>query len=190
MFLFSVIINLPLFFITIPGCVDVTYGSTILKNYFNRQTEFSSSNLGKIITSIVYFIRDILTLAAKIVLNIISVYLIKKYFYNLSLDSTKALPSGSIEIAVSKKDYMTKVDRNLTFIAIIMSVLSSLENIFYIIFYVYLFLNFSQIVSLLYLIALFLICLKHSSNLIILYLFNSVFRQEFKKIFLWFRRNN
>ena len=70
MFLFSLIINLPLFFITIPGCVDVKYGSTILKNYFNRQTEFSSSNLGKITTSIVYFIRDILTLAAKI--NVVS----------------------------------------------------------------------------------------------------------------------
>ena len=128
----------------------------------------------------------------KIVLNIISVYLIKKYFYNLSINSGKALPSGSVENAVTvrKKDYMTKVDRNLTFIAIIMSVLSSLENIFYIIFYVYLLLNFSQIVSLLYFIALFVICLKHSSNLIILYLFNSVFRQEFKKIFSWFRKNN
>jgi hypothetical protein len=78
---------------------------------------------------------------------------------------------------------MSTVDKNLTYIAVIMSVLSSLENVIFIISYVYLIINFNQFGLTVYFFSNFMFAIKHCSNLFILYFFNNLFKEEFKKFF-------
>ena len=185
------------FLITAPAYVDLNINNkTFIRSYFTKQTDFSVSTYGKIISYVIFFLRDCLTLVIKIYLNIVSVVLIKKYFYKLSVNSTSKLDRKDSITApnqvyiTTQKTYMTKVDRNLTFIAITMSVLSSFENLFFIVTYMYSAFGLNQIGWTLYFFSNFIVAIKHSSNLIILYLFNDVFKEEFFKIFFRFRKNN
>ena len=140
-------------------------------------------------TYTIYFIRDILTLIIKIILNIYAVILIRKYFYKSNLKPLNSV-SGQMENSsgLNMKSYYIKVDRNLTFISITICVLSSFENIIYIVSYVMgaMSSKYQQAFLNVYFFTNVIIAIKHSSNLIILYLFNSVFKEEFKN-FLLFR---
>ena len=186
----SVVINIPNFFITTPGYVDIMiYNTTLIRNHFNKQTGFAISPVGKIVTYLMFFVRDFITLVAKIGLNIASIILTKKYFNKLSVSSTtkferkdSIIASNQINITTNKT-YMATVDKNLTYIAVIMSVLSSLENFFFIISYVYLIISFNQVGLTVYFFSNFMFAIKHCSNLFILFLFNNLFKQEFKKFF-------
>ena len=65
--LFSLIINIPNFFVTEPNCIEIVLNSKIkIENYFLQQSEFSISKLGKILIFLIYFVRDVLTLFIKI----------------------------------------------------------------------------------------------------------------------------
>ena len=190
-FVLSVVINLPSFFLTKPGYVDIMLGnSNLVRNFYNKQTEFSMTALGKILTYLMFFIRDFITLVIKIGLNLISILLIKKYINKISASSTSKFYRTSSTIIkdesnniATKKAYITKIDKNLTFIAVIMSVLSSFENLFFIVSYIYLVFSLNQIGWTLYFLSNFMVALKHISNLFILYFFNNLFKDEFKKLF-------
>ena len=79
MFVLSIVINLPSFFLTKPGYVDIMLGNrTLVRNFYNKQTEFSITAFAKILTYLMFFIRDFITLVIKIGLNVISIFLIKK----------------------------------------------------------------------------------------------------------------
>ena len=185
--LISLVINIPNFYLTTVSYVDIIINNSLMiRSFFTKKTDFSLSIIGKALTYLLFIIRDFITLVIKIILNIISVILIKKYFRKLSKNvkvnvQTTELQSGNH--GNTKKAYMTEIDRNLTYIAISMSVLSSIENLFFIFTYIYLTTSFDQFGLTLYFFANFLIALKHSSNLILLYSFNNVFKKEFKKFF-------
>ena len=185
----SLIINIPNFFVSQPFYLYFKLNdSTIIRKYLAKPTVFSASNLGKLITYLIYFIRDILTLIIKIILNIYAVVLIRKYFYKVKSNLKRVNSvSGQMEnsTGLNTKSYYTKVDRNLTFISITMCILSSFENIFYIASYVLAAFKYDETLLNLYFFSNIIIAFKHSSNLIILYSFNSLFKEEFKKIF-WF----
>ena len=186
----SVVINIPNFLITTPGYVDIILnGSILVRNYFITQTGFAITPLGKFVTYLMFFVRDFITLVIKVGLNIASIILTKKYFNKLSAHSTakfarkdSIIASNIISIS-TKKTYMATVDKNLTYIAVIMSVLSSCENLFFIISYVYLIISFNQFGLTLYFFSNFMFAIKHCSNLFILYFFNNLFKEEFKKFF-------
>ena len=185
MIIASLFINIPNFFISEPFYLYLKLDDgTIILKYLTKPTNFSTSNLGKIITYMIYFIRDILTLVVKIIINIYAVVLIRKYFYKIK---SKNSVSEQIENStnLNTKVSYTKVDRNLTFISITMCILSSFENIFYIASYVKAAFKYDDTLLNLYFFSNVMIAIKHSSNLIILYSFNSVFKEEFKKLF-WF----
>ena len=187
-FMVSLIINIPNFFVSQPFYLYFKLNdNTIIRKYLAKPTVFSASNLGKLITYMIYFIRDILTLVIKIILNIYAVVLIRKYFYKVK-SNLKRINRVSAQTEnvndLNTKSYYTKVDRNLTFISISMCILSSFENIFYIASYILAAFKYDDTLLNLYFFSNIIIAFKHSSNLIILYSFNSVFKQEFKKI-LW-----
>ena len=180
LFVLSLVINLPSFFLTKPSYVDIMLNNrTLVRNYFTRETEFSSTTFGKILTYLMFFIRDFITLVIKIGLNVISIILIKKYLNKLSIGSTAKLDNNQIS---TKKAYVTTVDKNLTYIAVVMSVMSSLENIFFIVSYIFLVFAVNQTGWTLYFFSNFMVAIKHISNMFILFLFNNLFREEFKKI--------
>ena len=184
----SFIINIPNFYVTTVYYVDININNSLLvRSYFTQKTDFSLSIPGKLLTYLIFIIRDFVTLIIKINLNIISVVLIKKYFKKLSKEGNtnfqvNEVPSGNHRS--NKKTYMTEVDRNMTLIAITMSVFSSIENLFFIFTYIYLMLNFNEFGLTLYFFANFIIAFKHSSNLIVLYSFNNLFKKEFRTFFL------
>jgi len=181
----SFAINIPNFFVTIPVYNDIIINnSTLIRNYFTKTTDFANSKFGKILTYLIFFIRDIVTLMFKIGLNIKCVIYIKKYF-NKIFNRKVAVIENNISFSTKHPSVnkMTDIDRNLTYIAITMSVLSSIENLFFIITYFYLAFDYGQIGAILYFFSNFIIAIKHMSNLIILYSFNSLFKKEFNYIF-------
>ena len=188
LFVLSLFINIPSFFLTKPAYVDIMLNnSTLVRNYFVKETEFSITKFGKILTYLMFFIRDFITLVVKIWLNVVSIVLIKKYLSKIGLNSAAkdSVTSTSNQVS-TKKAYMTTVDKNLTYIAIIMSVFSSFENLFFIASYIYIAFSLNQVGLTLYFFSNFIVAIKHISNLFILYLFNNVFREEFYKIFPFF----
>ena len=93
--------------------------------------------MNKAITSVclyfVYFLRDIVTLMAKIVLNVLSVFVIRLYFKKINSKALECTFKTDAAMNASKKltlETMSKVERNLTYIGIIMCVFSSMENVF------------------------------------------------------------
>ena len=184
MLIACLIINIPNFFLSEPFYLYLKLkDDTTIRKYFTKPSSFSSNNLGKLITFIVYFIRDILTLVIKIILNIYAVVLIRKYFYKIkNLEHVNKISSQIENLNdLNTKSYFTKVDRNLTFISITMCILSSFENIFFIASYVMAAFKYDETLLNLYFFSNIMIAIKHSSNLIILYFFNNVFKGEFKK---------
>ena len=188
----SLFINIPSFFLTKPAYVDIMLNnSTLVRNHFTRETEFSVTTFGKILTYLMFFIRDFITLVVKIWLNVVSIVLIKKYLSKIGLNSKtkvdiKDSATSTSNPVSTKKAYMTTVDKNLTYIAIVMSVFSSFENLFFIASYAYLAFSINLASWTLYFFSNFIVAIKHISNLFILYLFNNLFREEFRKVFCLF----
>ena len=198
LFLSSVVINLSVFFLNYPGYDEVELENhKKFRIYYWTVTEFSASTAGRVISYVTYFFRDILSLVVKIVLNIFSVYLIRKYFNKIKQDKMVNLPESVISSSkltndtylnnqfsiTNAKSYLSEVDRNLTYIAIVVCVLSSLENVFFITSYVYVVICFDETSFILWFFSYFSIAIKHFSNFIVLFLFNNLFREEFKKSF-------
>ena len=179
---FSILINIPVFFVNYPGINDVILDTGLTQRfYYWGVTEFALSTSGIGITFALYSLRDVVSLIAKIVLNILTVHLIRKYFNRISSD-LHADNSKSIDQIESRaqKSYITEVDRNLTYTGIIMCILSSLENVFVIVSYV---LVSFQISYWLFFISYFTLAIKNFTNLFVLYSFNNFFREEFRKTF-------
>ena len=189
LFTISIVINIPIFFISYPAFIDYRVeNNLIIRKYFYKLTDFSTSILGKVVTFLIYFVRDVLSLLAIIYLNMISINLIKKYINKISSNLKVVCSFSAQEIIIIggysvKKGYMTVIDRNLTFIGISMSVLALFENIFYIAFYISIALKFDEIALNLYFFSNLFIAIKHSSNLFILYYFNSVFKKALRNFF-------
>ena len=77
--------------------------------------------------------------------------------------------------------FISKTDRNQTYIAIIMCVFSLIEHLFYTLSYMMYFLKHFSLANIFYFLALVSICLKYIANFFLLYKFNDLFRSELKK---------
>jgi hypothetical protein len=174
------------FFVNYPGIDDVLLDNGLTHRFYNwGVTEFALSPAGVGITYALYAIRDLISLVAKILLNILTVNLVRKYFNKISATSDvqsgnkiNYLRSKDQVVNINQKTYITEVDRNLTYTGIIMCVLSSFENMFVIVSYVLI--NY-QISYILFYVSYFMLAVKHFTNLFVLYSFNSFFREEFRK---------
>ena len=184
--IFSIFLNIPVFFVNYPGIDDVLLDNGLTHRFYNwGVTEFALSPAGVGITYALYAIRDLISLVAKILLNILTVNLVRKYFNKISATSDvqsgnkiNYLRSKDQVVNINQKTYITEVDRNLTYTGIIMCVLSSFENMFVIVSYVLI--NY-QISYILFYVSYFMLAVKHFTNLFVLYSFNSFFREEFRK---------
>lgn len=180
------VINLPMWFIAYPEHREFQLeDGSMYKVYYWGQTEFQKSLAGVIIVYTIYFLRDIVTLLAKIALNVESIRLIRKYFSKIStqaISNTTIIDLKKMEI-VETKTYMSKIDRNLTVISIVMCVFSSIENLFYAASYVYVWISYDEVAFNLFFLSHLTLAVKQCLNMFILCLFNSMFRFELKKFF-------
>ena len=184
-FIAVIVINIPNLFVSYPSYREFKLNDgSMFRIYYWHPTDFQSSLVGTVIIYSMYFMRDIVTLLAKIVLNIVSIRLIRKYFNRIS--SQAVLNTTIVDLmtmeTVQTKTYMTKVDRNLTFISIIMCVFSSIENILYILSFVYIYFSYDEIAFYLFFLSHLSLAVKQCFNIFLLYFFNSQFRIELKRL--------
>ena len=184
-FVFSLVLNLPVFFIYYPQWSDVELetNTTFRINYW-ALTDFQVSLYGKVLNFVVNFVRDVLFLVFKIGLNIVSVYIVRRYLGKIKLSVTSVTLKLNMETSqVTNKDYVNKTDRNLTLMAIVMSVLSIFENIFYAVVYTYYAISPNEVSYGLFFLSYFSIAFKNCLNFFVLFRLNNMFRIEFRKTF-------
>ena len=187
----GIVVSLPNYFIFSPSFFDAPLDeNTTFRIHFMNVTPFSTTSLGQLLAFLMYFMRDILALIAKLILNSVLVVQVRKYLNKLKMEKLAfalKISSGSElhnqTIEISKDAYISKTDRNQTYIAIIMCFFSLLEHIFYIPSYVLFALRINSITSILYFLAVIALTSKHAINLFIFYKFNYLFRTELKKTF-------
>ena len=148
--------------------------------YYWAISEFSSSLYGKVITFIIFFIRDFLCLAIKITLNIISVIIIRKHLAKVEVCNIK-FQNKIIEPYVYFKPYITRTDGSLTKMVINGTLLSIFENIFFTIANGYYLFMIDELSGYFTIISYLSIGLKHGSNFFLFLLYNNSFRTEVKR---------
>ena len=194
LFLISVIIQLPFYFYFEPVYADVQFDeneNTFYRIWYYNTTSFATTLGGKIINFVEFAITDLIPLILKIIMNILLVCLVKQYMNRIKIEKISfankiSSPYLHAKVDYSKErndEYITKTERNQTRIGLLMSLISLFEHVSNLIFYfLYYFKLYSQS-NIAFDVALFVILMKHSFNIIILYKFNFIFRMSVIKIF-------
>lgn len=80
LFLLSLALNSPHFFVYVPSYIDVNLDKdNVFRIYFWGFSEFAKTQTGKIVEYVIYFIRDMLTLITETVLNVLSIILLNRH---------------------------------------------------------------------------------------------------------------
>lgn len=178
LFLISVLINVQFIFQFEPIAIDVKLDP--VTNYrinFWRLSDYAQTQAGLIISYSTYVLRDVVVLAIEIGMNISMVVLLRKY---LDFKNRLQNPSKSGKF---KNKVINKSDRNATIMVILMSSLSVLQHIFFLVMTIYFMFYLNQTGFLLGIVENFVLSFKHFSNFIFLFLFNKEFRLVFKIYF-------
>ena len=179
------LLSIPNFFATSTDYINIMLNnSTLIRNYYSKKTEFIQSTFGQVMAFTLFFIRDVLTLIIKVILNIISVILVKNHLKKKKtrISNLKTNDAQTNNKISNEQFHIDKVNREQTYIAMVMTVLSSLENLSFVVSNAYLILSLDQSSRIVYFLSNFVILIKHASNLII-YFYNFLFRKEFLKLF-------
>jgi hypothetical protein len=207
LFLISVLIGLPYFFVNCALNIDAPTGNnTYFRLWIWDITEFGRSIPGEILTYANFFIRDVLFLILEVALNIFTIILFRNYFRNKSkllgnrnnvshiptnTNSTETTPKTTaqcsnmsrLRIKNSQLNNLSAQEKNLTFMIIIMSFFSIIIHIFYLVVGIALFFHDSLLTSSTGAFVAFTCILKHMSNIMFLFLFNLNFRKTLRKMF-------
>ena len=194
LFVAVLVLNFPFFFINSPAFIDVQLNETeTFRIWYFGLSSFGMSKAGQITSFVTYSIRDVLTLLVEVVLNMLSVILLKRYIRkkkavlnaapnkteSTSNTQTEALPAA----AVNRGEVLARLNTNLTIMVFIMCLFSTLAHVFLITCTTnFLFSQDMLACGLCYLANLF-VSIKHASNFFIFVFFNSFFRDEFRKLF-------
>ena len=174
LFSICIMINLPSLFLFETAFEDVQLDTNKqFRIWYIGITAFSQTSTGKILNYIGIILRDILPMILKLILNSLSLYLVRRYLK----EKQKFKPTTTAD------SLMVNFDRKQTFVAIAMNTFSLLEHLLYITSYILYFVNNFDLGALLIVIALLIISIKHFCIFFILLLFNTLFRNEVKKFF-------
>jgi hypothetical protein len=159
------------------------------------RTEFIQSNLGGLLSSLMIFVRDIITIILEIVLNIFSVvyyknFLKKKFRLNLLemsiiIINQTELSNNQNHNTTNNNSRITLSDMNLFLMILIISFLSLLSHLATG-FTTFVFIYYKKHYILAYSVMLtnaLVNTIKNGSNFFILFLFNTKFRYIFKQMF-------
>ena len=176
LFIICTMANVPELFLFEPVFVEIQLDSDrVFEMWYVDITSFSFSVAGEIFYYFGYIFRDILPMILKLILNFISVYIVRRYVRNKQ--KIRA-------VTASASSQLVKFDRKQTYIALVMNTTSLIEHMLYItsyfLFYIYEF----DLSTLIFVIALLFIAIKHLFTFFILFGFNNLFRNEVKNIFI------
>ena len=190
-FISSIIISLSDLFLFTPGRIQVELDqNTSFSIYFWNPTEFSNTLTYTIIGNLSHMLRDLVPLVLKIILNFISVKLMRKYFDRLrneKLAFAQRISSSELHVKSKKENesnvFISKTDGNQTLIAVFMCIFSLFEHFFYIASYMFVVFHFYELAPSFFCISYISIALKNASNFFLFYKFNHLFRVQLKKSF-------
>ena len=175
LFIACLVINLPVLFLFETSFADIQLDqNSTFRIWYIGVTAFSYELTGEILNYLGYLFRDILPMVSKIVINSLSVYLVRKYVKNKQRIRAATTTANS---------NLVNFDHKQTYVALVMSVFSLFEHILYIASYVLYFVNNYDLSTVVYVVALLFIALKHLLIFFILILFNNLFRNEVKHFF-------
>jgi hypothetical protein len=81
--LVTLVIDLPYFFVFVPAYnVSKLNATTEITIWFSSTSSFATSTAGTVVTFVVYALRDVLVMVIQIVLNIVSVLLLREHLQN------------------------------------------------------------------------------------------------------------
>ena len=175
-----------------PSYLDVQLDEkTWHRVWYYGVTSFSLTIAGNVLFYFANITRDILPLILKITLNTFIVYSIKNYTRKLEMEKQAfaqkisfSSPIDQIHVNTNNRThygFISKAQRNQTYSAIIMSLFSLFEHTFYAMAYGMYFFNKVELYVFFVYAGLLSIVLKLIGNILILFIFNSLFRNEIKK---------
>jgi hypothetical protein len=177
------LINIPYHLIFMPKFRVVPINSTF--NYtiwFTSLSPFAVTETGRVLTFLIYLFRDFSLMATEIVLNLVSIYFMKKYFdkkLKLQADQLSKTSLGQHHVAY-------KTERRLTLLVVILCLMSIVEHIMVIFVSVYPQLTTERTMAYYYFVflGLFEMNFKHAINFPLFFLFNKQFRRACLKLML------
>ena len=176
LFVACILVNVPLLFILEPAFADVQLDkSTLFRVWYIGMNTFSSTLTGQIFYYLAYIFRDILPMIFKLILNSLSIYLVRRYVRNKQRIRSSTITTLSSELV--------SFDRKQTYVALVMNTFSLLEHMLYIASYIFYYINNYDLSTFLIVIAFLFISVKHFCIFFILLFFNSLFRNEVKNCF-------
>lgn len=203
------IINAQYFFNEQPVQLDLKLNSTsTFRFHFAELTSFSFGLFGTILNFFTYFLRDVLLLILQCILAIISIILIKRYFKNkkkmitnlpelyqnqtntcseatstTTIQNMNKIQTNDSSASANKNKKITRADKNLTIMVLIITFLSIIEHLFFIVLVVALSFFMGTTAFLIVMSSDLFISFKHFLNFFLLYFFNKLFKIEMRKIF-------
>lgn len=192
------IIDSPYCYVFMPGSVVVRLNSTTnFTIWFASTTPFATSTVGKVLSYLVYSIRDVQVMLIKVALNIISAYILKQFLDKkltivrsntiimadlpttqsrrksrvASLTESKSLAAT----ALSKK--AEKANRNSTLMVIILCMMSICQHILTMVMILYAYFFFNIYVFILYFLGDFCLPFKAFIDVFVFFAFNKKFRE-------------
>ena len=175
LFLVSLAMNLTYTFVYYPGSVNVKLANnTNYTIYYNALTSYGKSKIGQLNIIAVYLTRDVFILFVVIVLNILSIVLLRRHLRKKS----ELLNSNEENISLMKS-----INTRLTVMVIVMLTISFLEHLIFFITYAYfsIYKN-GMISSICNFVSVMGIVIKQISNFVLFYSFNKVFRVKLNRI--------
>lgn len=210
LFIISILIGLPYFFINCPLYYDAPYfNNTFIRLWYWDITEFGRTLVGQVLTYANFFVRDVVFLLIELFLNVFAIILFKNYFKNKAKllgknnlinqalvksnnDTTSSeTPNAAAQTSQTSKvknkagqtNNLSSQEKNLTIMIIIMCFLSIIIHLIYLVVATLLFFNNPILTSGTGSFVSFMCTLKHLSNIIFLYFFNVNFKNKVKKMF-------
>ena len=199
--IFSVVANIPFYFAYTPIYVDVKLNVTeSFRIYLADASDFGKSLIGKLSSGIVFFLRDVFTIIVELILNCITVILLKKQFSRKKkmvieneIDDTIDRTEGTSNNATSSgskathgknsNSHTSKLNRNLTYTVLLICVFSIFAHVLTLVCTSLFLLGGNLVTNYICFVANLFVSVKHFLNFFIFILFNSLFKKEFKNIF-------
>jgi hypothetical protein len=119
LFVVCLSINFPYFFVFYPSSLSVRLSDVESYTfYFFDVTTFAKSKIGTIITFTQYFFRDFFTLASEIILNLLSIYFLRRYLVKkakMTSASTRTFTNNQPSLKLGdKQNKQNKQDKAMT----------------------------------------------------------------------------
>lgn len=193
-FVICALIDSPYYFVFMPGSFTAYLDrNTTFTIWFANTTPFAQSPVGRIVNFTLCAVRDGLVMIIHIVLNIISIHMLKNHLRKKKRITQgpgtlignvtflrEHLTNSTEQVVVNKmssKDAAAKADLNATLMVIIMCILSICAHVFTLTMILYSNLHFNLLVFILYFIGDFFLPLKAMLDFFLLLRFNKKFKQ-------------